>query len=237
MFIRKCFATATMTALAFAASHASAAPTGELGILNTSGTNPATGSQWAAGDTYHLIYVTSSATDATSTDIADYNAFVQADADANGMGSIDWFALGSTVETDAVDNAVLNGPVLAVRDNSGTLETIASVATDADDFWDFNWGDSNEIAQLDGTDTNIWTGTNPDGVASGGNELGATNESTRRHWTGWTDWGPAFATQGNADSLEMAAISQELTVVPEPSSLGLGLLGLGGLLMARRRRG
>ena len=52
------------------------------------------------GDTYHLVFVTEGTRDATSTDIADYNAFVKAEAERPGATTenlgINWFAIGST---------------------------------------------------------------------------------------------------------------------------------------------
>ncbi|MCF7954381.1 MAG: hypothetical protein K9M75_01130 [Phycisphaerae bacterium] len=72
--------------VALAAVSANAGVAGQLGILDVTGTNPATGQAWAIGDTYRLIFVTSSGTQATSTDIATYNSFVQGLADAAGLG-------------------------------------------------------------------------------------------------------------------------------------------------------
>jgi hypothetical protein len=44
----------------------------------------------APGDIYQLAFVTSGTTSATSADIGDYNSFVQAAANAAGMGSVVW---------------------------------------------------------------------------------------------------------------------------------------------------
>jgi hypothetical protein len=210
-----------------------------LGFLDTSGTNPATGMQWSAGDTYHLVYVTGNdvndpvtgnLTDATSTSISDYNTFVQNDASGrtapsgDNMGSVDWSALGSTTSTDAVDNVNVTAPVINAA-NSGTF------AEDADDLWDFSW-DNNPLSDLNGGNANIWTGTAPGGTADAGDELGA--DDVRRHWSGWTDWGAANANSANTESFPMAAVSEQLTVVPEPASLAL--FGLGGLMLLPRRR-
>ena len=57
------------------------------------------------GDMYHLVFVTEGTRDATSIDIADYNAFVQAEAERSEATTenfgIDWFAIGSTAMVDA----------------------------------------------------------------------------------------------------------------------------------------
>ena len=69
------------------------------------------------GDTYHLAFVSSTVTNATSTDIADYNTHVQSAADAAGIGSgagVTWKAIASTATVHAKDNAPVSGPVYLV---------------------------------------------------------------------------------------------------------------------------
>lgn len=220
----------------------SAGVIGQLGILDTSGINPATGQPWKVGDTYHLAFVTTNTTTATSTNIADYNAFVQAEANAAGFGAVNWFALGSTSSTNAIDNVVITGPVFDVYHSLNPADSFTGnglLATDASDFWDFlfppsSGGNSgNPLSNLTGGNNNVWTGTNPGGVARPNNSLGNTN--VRRHWTGWWNWDAALATAGNTTGgHHMVAISQQLIVLPEPST-GL-LIGLGGLLALLRRR-
>ena len=218
-----------LAAVAFTAP-ANAGLIGQLGILDldaNGGINPATGQPWKYDDAYHLIYVTTTTTDALSTDIADYNAFVQADANAQGMGGVDWFALGSTTSIHARDNAVITGPVINVFNN-------AAVATDEADLWNFLFPTS--VLDLSGSPKNVWTGTQAGGVAHGGNQLGATNGTARMAWSAWSNWGAAWRAEPTSGLLPMVAISQELTVIPEPSSAMLVLLGLVGLLMVRRKR-
>jgi hypothetical protein len=85
-----------------------------LPIFTPSGLNP--------GDTYQLVFVTSTSTTALSTDIADYNAFVQAAADAVWLGGgtildgVQWSAIGSTDSVNTRDNAVVSGPVYNLGD-------------------------------------------------------------------------------------------------------------------------
>ena len=111
---------------------------GQLGVLDTDGINPTTGVPWAAGDTYRLIFVTSTTTDATSTDISTYNAFVQGVADAAGLGtssagSVTWSAVGSTATVDARDNTGTAGaggsPILL-------MDGTTIIADDNADLWD-----------------------------------------------------------------------------------------------------
>jgi hypothetical protein len=71
------------------ALHAHAQLEGQLGILDLTangGNNPATGAAWQAGDQYRIVFTSSTTTQATSTDIATYDAFVQGLADAASLG-------------------------------------------------------------------------------------------------------------------------------------------------------
>jgi hypothetical protein len=226
---------AAVAGLALGTTAANAGTVGELGILDTSGNNPATGEPWAVGDAYHLTYVTTGTTEATSTDIADYNSFVQSEAgtetvNGTNLGDASWSALGSTSTTDAIDNVDVTGPVINIA-NNGTF------AVDAPDLWDFTFGSNNPLSTLGGSDMNVWTGTDPGGTANGGSPLGAG--TVRRHWSGWTNWGPAFATSSNTEGFPMAAVSEPLEVVPTPAGASMGLVGmlaLGGSMLATRRR-
>ena len=85
------------------------------------------------GDMYHLIFVTEGKRDPSSADIADYNAFVQAEATRPGAlteeSGIDWFAIGSTATVNARDNAVVAGPVYL-------LDGLTKVDDGFEDMWD-----------------------------------------------------------------------------------------------------
>ncbi len=68
-------------------------------LVTPAGLNP--------GDKYHVIFVTSNATGPMSSNIADYDAFVQSAADAAGIGStlsLSWRVVGSTTTIDAKDH-------------------------------------------------------------------------------------------------------------------------------------
>jgi hypothetical protein len=64
------------------------------------------------GDQYRLVFVTDGTRDAQSTDIADYNAFVTAQANQStelqALG-VDWFVIGSTSTVSARDNTGTDG--------------------------------------------------------------------------------------------------------------------------------
>jgi len=167
---------AVFLATAFA-TQAHAAVEGQLGILDTSGTNPATGAAWAAGDTYRLVFVSSTRSDAQSADIADYNAHVQAAADTSTipeLGTVTWYAIGSTATVDAVDNTHTTGtdPDGAFFLVDGTTVVASSIA----DFWDgahaaaMDRTEKNEAAVIHdgawGPWKGTWTGTNTAGYAA-----------------------------------------------------------------------
>jgi hypothetical protein len=64
------------------------------------------------GDQYHLIFLTSGTRDATSSNIADYDAFVTDQANLSpvlaALGTT-WRALGSTGTANAIDNRTSQG--------------------------------------------------------------------------------------------------------------------------------
>ena len=257
----------------------SAAGISQFGVLDTSGINPQTGLEWAPGDTYRLIFVTSTTTTATSTDISTYNAFVQGVADGAGLGTgvsgpVNWNAVGSTATVDAIDNTGTAGP-------GGSpillMDGMTIIATDNADLWDgilatiVGAGPPSGTGPLtgdltvdhargihitesgallnpppEGADDRVFTGTNGDGTASG-EPLGAVgNVSTGSTGSGFgaqfwgvngsgetTRWTQDFSFDGTGQQ-QMYAISDTLTVVPEPSTVLLALLG--GVALIRRRR-
>lgn len=67
------------------------------------------------GDKYRYAFVTSTVTDATSSDIADYDAHVNAAIDAadpTGLGAVNWRAWGSTPTVDAITHLSTSTPSL-----------------------------------------------------------------------------------------------------------------------------
>jgi hypothetical protein len=71
-------------------------------------------SDLAPGSAYHLVFLTAGARNALSTDIADYDAFVTAEANLSpelaALGTT-WRAIGSTETVDAIDHVGVIGPV------------------------------------------------------------------------------------------------------------------------------
>ena len=188
------------------------------------------------GDTYHLAFTTSTVIDAYSSDIAVYNAHVQAAADAAGIGvgslfgDIQWKAIVSTGAISAFDNTNVQGAVYGI---DGRL-----IAVDAADLWDSTIANDlhglNEYGQYQ--NLSMWTGSGTSGVPPSASE--ALGASTPIFGGGGTSYG--WISFGHRDpSFEHAlyAISQPFTVeaatVPEPSTFallvvgGIGLVGYG----------
>ncbi len=154
-------------------------PVGQLGVLDTSGTNPFTALPWAIGDKYRLVFASSGARDGSSSTIGDYNTFIDDLAAAAGLGSVTWKAIVSTAAVDAKDN-VDGNPASDV--DSGIINMNNQVV--ADDLAEL-WGTLqssvrikyDEGGNLRPKDTPIWTtwgavwtGSSPTGVAE--NPLG-----------------------------------------------------------------
>ena len=113
------------------------------------------------GDKYRLVFVTSTSRNAISTDIADYNDFVQAAADASSLSALGqtWKAIGSTASVDARDNTNTN----PFADGTGEPLYVvngAKIAVNYLDLWDGSILNSLSTTEL-GNDMHapVWTGT------------------------------------------------------------------------------
>lgn len=172
----KTILTFTIMAMVVFAGPAMAALEGELGILDVSGTNPATSAPWADGDQYRFVFITSTDQEAIALDISHYNALVQGLADAAGLGDAAWNCIGSTTDGDAAG-------AIDARDNTSTnpedpndpdcpiflLDGSTVIAVGNVDLWD------GEILSTINIDENgnmkvSWpfTGTQLDGTTSAG---------------------------------------------------------------------
>lgn len=206
-----------------------------------------------AGDRFHLIFVTSGTTDAYSSSIATYNAFVQATADVAGLGNTvgltDWRVLGSTPSTSAASNlfAIFNDQYNVPIYNMGGL----IVASSLTDLW--TNGSTNSILYEESGTPNygdVWTGTTPDGNADPNVALGSPTLFSR--------YGFPYNASQNISAAPLAytnqfiqnhlyGVSQELVVlesggvglsaVPLPAAIwlfGAGLVGLIGIANHKR---
>jgi len=128
------------------------------------------------GDQYRLVFITSTTRDAASTDIADYNAFVNTAAALNSdLDGISWTAIGSTATVDARDNTSTTGtgvPIYLLNDTA--------IADDYADLWDGSIDNILDRDESGGEQYNkvVWTGTTSAGVKDGSLALGTGGEVT-----------------------------------------------------------
>ena len=142
-----------------------------------------------AGDAFRLLFATSTARNAESTDIADYNVFVQTLAAAGHAGVRDYSdvfrVVGSTADVDARDNTATT----YTDDDKGVAIYWlggAKLAADYEDFYDGDWDDEanpkdeiGDARDLSGSPSYPFTGSGGDGTerfnsANQSNALGST---------------------------------------------------------------
>ena len=148
------------------------------------------------GDKFRLLFVTSGKTHAASTDIDDYNAFVQTAA-ASGHAAItdhsDVFrVLGSTADVDARDNTATTW----TDDDRGVpiwWLNGSQAADDYADFYDGSWINSNPGSNENGAAVDfpggdvltgyVYTGSTAAGIEQVGNALGSDSARVGRPGT------------------------------------------------------
>ena len=216
----------------------------------------------APGSEYRVIFTTSTATAATSTDIATYNEFVQAAAAAGSITAplgLSWQALASTASIDAYVNVGLHNTdtnIISIFNSVGLL-----VATSGADLWNTNGTLGASIVTTENglhyTNDNgcitgfcsgapidpsymVWTGTNNDGTAAAAS-LGTSNPTvgcvhcTTNQWV--ADSPPSFFRVGTSGKrLYGISSSGFTTAVPEPSTLAIFALGVMGLASRRFKK-
>ena len=202
-------ATLTLTSLI---SPAGAQLVGELGVLDVEnangGINPQTGVAWVAGDTYRLALHTEDKRDTLSTDIADYNAFVNTVADGSvafpSLGDGDWKVLGSTETVSARENTNSSDLTPGVGAPVFVLDGVTMIAEDNADMWN-GWSNGGTNIRIPNADNNaavryspylneegtgdtgvvhgvsVATGSNSDG-SIGGEPFGNVGDRNRLNW-------------------------------------------------------
>ncbi len=191
------------------------------------------------GDHYRIAFITSTARDYTSSDIADYNAFVNSAANASGsilapLG-INWLAIASSETVSAHDNIGGNfsDPVYL---SDGTL-----IAANAADLWDGNIDATIHITETGTSDTHAqpWTATSSSGAIDFVRLDNVTVYPEVGNLDATTSWIYSGFQISPSDNLPLYGISAtELTVpsgTPEPETMftfGAGLL----LLVTQRHR-
>ena len=135
-----------------------------------------------AGDSFRLIFITSSGRSATPTGIDTYNQFVQGRANA-GHRAIRPYgggfrAVASTGTVHARDNACATGTGVRIHWLNGS-----KVADNYADFFDNSWDDETNLKNESGNarsiprGTGVWTGSQSNGTISGQAYLGTSERS------------------------------------------------------------
>jgi hypothetical protein len=188
------------------------------------------------GDEYRLVFVTSTTRDATSTNIADYNAFVSAAANTQqalvALGT-SWAAIASTGTVDARDNTGTNPVATGVP--IYLLDGVSLVANDNTDLWDGGIINPIMITEAGAAlNTLVWTGTTRFGIAGPGFPQGSplgsvTNDVIRGISSSvgpsWVD-GTGTPAAALSSFYALSGVLIVPTVVPEPGTLFLFVLGL-----------
>lgn len=188
------------------------------------------------GETYRLAFVTSTTSNSTSSNIADYNAFVTAVANSvpelAALGTT-WSAIGSTDTVDARDNTGTN-PGVDPGVNIYLLNDSLLALNNAD-LWDGSVANSpnvNEQGDLSAS-VGVWTGTSPFGTAAGIQTLGGADPFTVIGISGLPNagWIAGSIAKPDTANLSFYAISGVLvSTIPEPGTallMGMGLAAMG----------
>ena len=163
--------------------------TGTTGTMGTAGTVSAAPtdipSDWslvpsdlAVGNTFRLLFRSSGTRDATSTDIGDYNTFVQ-NAAAAGHADIQAYRAGfrAVASTADVDARVNTGTFYTQANKGPPIYWLGGVklADDYEDFYDGTWDEEGKVRDEDATEVTVascrfnasssaWTGSDNDGT-------------------------------------------------------------------------
>jgi hypothetical protein len=198
-------------------------------IVAPAGLNP--------GDSFRFIFVTAATRNPTSSNIADYNAFVTADAAGYTFNSnpITWNAIGSTSSVAARDNVGgfnTNVPVYLV---TGT-KVADNLTTGTNGLWSNSLIAATNV-KINGTtpaSPYVWTGSANDGTALnplGTSLVGLGDSSKKSNWL-------AFTADNRVINYSMIGLSNTLTIasVPEPSTYALCAIATGVMAAVARRR-
>ncbi len=126
-----------------------------------------------AGGSFRLLFVTSGTRDATSSDITDYNTFVQNQANAAtgdnapiAAFNTEFRALTSTTAVDARDNTATNRVTSSDTDAPIYWLNGEKIADNYEGFYDGTWDSTVPTSQDGGTVSNrdIFTGSNNEGI-------------------------------------------------------------------------
>jgi hypothetical protein len=203
------------------------------------------------GQPFRIVFVTNTLTPAISSSIGAYDAIVQADAAAGGLGNyqgspVTWEVIGSTLTTVAVTRLPKDSVPLY-------LPTGVEVAASGADLWNtesisLSGGPStpllspiDELANGSSAPPSfgVWTGTVSSGLGSANGSLGGFlpilgyGTSTDNTWVYGTV-SPKVYSYPLYGFSSVLRVPQQAATISEPSSLAL--LALGGLGLAGWRR-
>ena len=179
----------------------------------------------SAGDSFRLLFLTSTRRNASATDIATYNTFVQTRAKAGHSAITDscgnqYKVVGSTSAVDARDNTSTTGAGQAIYWLNG-----AKLADNYSDFYDGSWDSYARKTEAGtnyaGSDNRVWTGSTQSGTEStfSGNSraLGASLVRIGRPRPGSNPLN-AGESVNNVGNFSLYALSPVFTVAAAPDT-------------------
>ena len=188
------------------------------------------------GESFRLLFITSTTRNAEPTDIGTYNSFVQ--ARANAISALQPFkgefrVVGSTGDVDARDNTATT----YTNTNKGVpIYWVGGdkVADHYGDFYDNSWDSyagKTESGAAVSTNIEVWTGSSSNGTKTPRTRLGGAGASFQRAFFGALQAGRVFNDLSTAHRINLSkpfyALSPVITVAkppgpPEPQTVLLG---------------
>ena len=218
-----------LSVLSVFALAAIAAGTASAGSIATpTGLNP--------GDQFRIVFLSTTTTPATNSNLSTYDSIVSSDATGYTYGgnSPIWKAIVSSAGIDAKDHIGLQSTSVV------PLYTVSGTKVSGGNLW--SGALLNQITvQIDGSlsSTGVWTGTSVDGTGYSTREMGTISTRYGLSSSSNSTW-ISQNRSSSATSRALYGISEVLTVpsaVPEPSTAMLaGLGGLAALVYSFKRK-
>lgn len=188
----------------------------------------------AVGDKFRIVRLTTETTNGTSADITTYNNVANATAYSYGGVTVSWKAFASTSVADG------SGTSINARTNIGAVSSDVYRLDGVKFSTAANFYTNTHLAAAyTGSAVSVWTGSNSDGTGKVNYLLGVNASSlaglSDQTGGGWVDWAQA----DKNSQFGVWAVSQELTVVPEPGTMLLASMaaafGGGGAWWRKRK--